>query len=126
MAFKSWRDGQVLFDKTQTFPSFQRPKHSPMESFLQPLKGSLWLSLVLAVFLVAVAIHLLDLKSPFDRFYANSEDPMFERPEMERRVTMGEVYSFEFFKKFILSHNFGQIEKENSLYIPFDSSGSIE
>jgi len=62
-----------------------------MESFLQPLKGSLWLSLVLAVFLVAGAIHLLDVRSPFERFYAASEDPLFERAEKERRVSLGEV-----------------------------------
>ncbi|CAK5006752.1 unnamed protein product [Meloidogyne enterolobii] len=71
-----------------------RPKRSPMESFLQPLKNSLWLSLVIAVFLVAFVVYFLDLKSPFERFYSSGQDPLFEKAEQEERVSIGESLWF--------------------------------
>uniref|UniRef100_A0A1I7X8S9 PBPe domain-containing protein n=1 Tax=Heterorhabditis bacteriophora TaxID=37862 RepID=A0A1I7X8S9_HETBA len=45
------------------------PRDSPMQSFLQPLKSSLWIALLVSVIMVGMAIFYLDLKSPFDRFY---------------------------------------------------------
>ena len=62
-----------------------------MESFLQPLKNSLWLSLVIAVFFVAFVVYFLDSKSPFERFYSSGQDPLFERAEQEEKVSAGEV-----------------------------------
>lgn len=39
-----------------------------MESFLQPLKSSLWIALFISVILVGCSIFLLDFYSPFGRF----------------------------------------------------------
>ena len=70
-----------------------------MQSFLQPLKPSLWYFLFAAVILVGLTIYILDLKSPFDRFYSikvmefNSDDPFWERSE-DDRVTFGEAMWF--------------------------------
>ncbi|PIO75328.1 hypothetical protein TELCIR_02641 [Teladorsagia circumcincta] len=49
--------------------SIQIPRDSPMQSFLQPLKSSLWTALFISVLTVGLVIFCLDLKSPFDRFY---------------------------------------------------------
>lgn len=40
----------------------KNPRSSPMESFLQPLKRSLWMALFAAVFCVGCFIFVLDLK----------------------------------------------------------------
>uniref|UniRef100_A0A0N5APK9 LITAF domain-containing protein n=1 Tax=Syphacia muris TaxID=451379 RepID=A0A0N5APK9_9BILA len=45
-----------------------RSRDSPMESFLQPMKTSLWGALLASVLIVGCVIYLLDLYSPFDRF----------------------------------------------------------
>jgi hypothetical protein len=39
-----------------------KPRHSPMESFMQPLKSSLWLALLICVMLIGLIIYVLDLK----------------------------------------------------------------
>ena len=48
----------------------QIPRDSPMQSFLQPLKSSLWSALLVSVVAVGMAIFILDKKSPFDKFYS--------------------------------------------------------
>ncbi|TMS35599.1 hypothetical protein L596_002967 [Steinernema carpocapsae] len=76
-----------------------KPRDSPMESFLQPLKGTLWTTLFVSVFLVGLGIYVLDLKSPFDRFYnvdktqLHPDDPFWERND-DDRVTFGESMWF--------------------------------
>ncbi|KAK0396169.1 hypothetical protein QR680_001603 [Steinernema hermaphroditum] len=76
-----------------------KPRDSPMESFLQPLKGTLWTTLFVSVFLVGLGIFMLDLKSPFDRFYKvdktqlDPNDPFWERSD-DDRVTFGESMWF--------------------------------
>uniref|UniRef100_A0A915E3C5 BPTI/Kunitz inhibitor domain-containing protein n=1 Tax=Ditylenchus dipsaci TaxID=166011 RepID=A0A915E3C5_9BILA len=59
-----------------------KPRDSPMESFLQPLKSTLWSTLFVSVFLVGCCIFFLDLKSPFERYYV--EDLFFGREENTR------------------------------------------
>uniref|UniRef100_A0AC35FNM1 LITAF domain-containing protein n=1 Tax=Panagrolaimus sp. PS1159 TaxID=55785 RepID=A0AC35FNM1_9BILA len=77
----------------------RKPKDSPMQSFMQPLKPSLWYTLLTAVVLVGLTIYVLDLKSPFDRFYharnvqIDPDDPFWEKTE-DDRVTFGEAMWF--------------------------------
>ncbi|KAI1696147.1 ligand-gated ion channel domain-containing protein [Ditylenchus destructor] len=71
--------------------NLKKPRDSPMESFLQPLKSSLWTALVASVFLVGCCIFFLDMKSPFDRFYV--EDLFFGR-EQDTRVSFEEAMWF--------------------------------
>ena len=47
---------------------FQKPRLSPMRSFMQPFKWQLWLTLFTSVFIVGAALYFLDSKSPFLRF----------------------------------------------------------
>uniref|UniRef100_A0A0K0FWP4 PBPe domain-containing protein n=1 Tax=Strongyloides venezuelensis TaxID=75913 RepID=A0A0K0FWP4_STRVS len=51
-----------------------RPKDSPMESFIQPLKNSLWGALCAIVIGIGCAIYILDYKSPFKKFYDKNEN----------------------------------------------------
>ncbi|VDK17990.1 unnamed protein product [Anisakis simplex] len=76
-----------------------RPRDSPMESFLQPLKTSLWSALFVSVIFVGCAIFCLDLYSPFDRFYRidksqiDPTDPFLE-PTSDDRLDFGESMWF--------------------------------
>ncbi|KHN82043.1 Glutamate [NMDA] receptor subunit 1 [Toxocara canis] len=76
-----------------------KPRDSPMESFLQPLKTSLWSALFISVLFVGCAIFLLDLYSPFDRFYRvdrsriDPNDPFLE-PTEDDRLDFGESMWF--------------------------------
>ncbi|GMR36470.1 hypothetical protein PMAYCL1PPCAC_06665, partial [Pristionchus mayeri] len=66
------------------------PRASPMQSFLQPLQSSLWISLLVSVIAVGIVIYLLDINSPFKAFYVvHSEDP-----SSEDRVGLGEAMWF--------------------------------
>ncbi|CAJ0919653.1 unnamed protein product, partial [Mesorhabditis belari] len=75
------------------------PKDSPMESFLQPMKNSLWGALLISVILVGCVIFVLDFKSPFDRFYKvdtstlDPRDPFLQRAP-DDRVDFGEAMWF--------------------------------
>lgn len=70
-----------------------------MESFVQPLKTSLWTVLFISVLFVGCSIFLLDCYSPFDRFYKidrnqiSDDDPFLERTS-DDRVTFGEALWF--------------------------------
>uniref|UniRef100_A0A915ABN9 Ionotropic glutamate receptor C-terminal domain-containing protein n=1 Tax=Parascaris univalens TaxID=6257 RepID=A0A915ABN9_PARUN len=76
-----------------------KPRYSPMESFLQPLNSSLWSALFISVLLVGCAIFLLDLYSPFDRFFKvdksriDPDDPFLE-PTEDDRLEFGEAMWF--------------------------------
>lgn len=78
---------------------FQKPRDSPMESFLQPLNSSLWSALFISVLFVGCAIFLLDLYSPFDRFFRvdksriDPDDPFLE-PTEDDRLDFGEAMWF--------------------------------
>ncbi|KAF8363665.1 nmr-1 [Pristionchus pacificus] len=66
------------------------PRASPMQSFLQPLQSSLWISLLISVIAVGIVIYLLDINSPFKAFYvAHSDDS-----SSEDRVGLGEAMWF--------------------------------
>ncbi|VDM66231.1 unnamed protein product, partial [Strongylus vulgaris] len=75
------------------------PRDSPMQSFLQPLKSSLWTSLLISVIMVGLVIFCLDLKSPFDRFYKidksrmAADDPFLNEVANDR-VNFGEAMWF--------------------------------
>ncbi|KAK6021699.1 Ligand-gated ion channel, partial [Ostertagia ostertagi] len=75
------------------------PRDSPMQSFLQPLKSSLWTALFISVITVGLVIFCLDLKSPFDRFYRNepplgSPTDLFLEQVANDRVNFGEAMWF--------------------------------
>ncbi|VDL76175.1 unnamed protein product [Nippostrongylus brasiliensis] len=74
------------------------PRDSPMQSFLQPLKSSLWTSLFISVITVGLVIFCLDLKSPFDRFYRSDRfadaPPLFLEEVENERVNFGEAMWF--------------------------------
>ncbi|XGW12970.1 hypothetical protein V3C99_013540 [Haemonchus contortus] len=75
------------------------PRDSPMQSFLQPLKSSLWTALFVSVITVGLVIFCLDLKSPFDRFYRNEPhlgEPanIFLEQVANERVNFGEAMWF--------------------------------
>uniref|UniRef100_A0A7I4Y1B4 LITAF domain-containing protein n=1 Tax=Haemonchus contortus TaxID=6289 RepID=A0A7I4Y1B4_HAECO len=79
--------------------SIQIPRDSPMQSFLQPLKSSLWTALFVSVITVGLVIFCLDLKSPFDRFYRNEPhlgEPanIFLEQVANERVNFGEAMWF--------------------------------
>ncbi len=57
----------IIFDNTNCV--IEKPRESPMESFMQPLRASLWLTLFTSVFIVGCAMYILDKRSPFNRFY---------------------------------------------------------
>lgn len=74
------------------------PRDSPMQSFLQPLKSSLWTSLFISVITVGLVIFCLDLKSPFDRFYRSERyadaPPDILDEVVNDRVNFGEAMWF--------------------------------
>uniref|UniRef100_A0AC35U771 PBPe domain-containing protein n=1 Tax=Rhabditophanes sp. KR3021 TaxID=114890 RepID=A0AC35U771_9BILA len=76
-----------------------KPKDSPMESFSQPLKTSLWGAILLLVITIGCSIYALDYKSPFKKFY-NKDDIVFEEhtalseKEEASSVTFGEAMWF--------------------------------
>uniref|UniRef100_A0A1I7SWT2 LITAF domain-containing protein n=1 Tax=Bursaphelenchus xylophilus TaxID=6326 RepID=A0A1I7SWT2_BURXY len=68
------------------------PRDSPMESFLQPLKKSLWGALFVSVLVIGCIIYLLDWRSPFNIPY---QKDIFTRPELEDTpVSFGEAMWF--------------------------------
>ncbi|GMT14864.1 hypothetical protein PFISCL1PPCAC_6161 [Pristionchus fissidentatus] len=66
------------------------PRASPMQSFLQPLQSSLWISLLISVMAVGIVIYLLDINSPFKAFYMSHSDDS----SSEERVGLGEAMWF--------------------------------
>ncbi|KAI6196952.1 hypothetical protein M3Y94_01168200 [Aphelenchoides besseyi] len=87
-----------------------KPRKSPMESFLQPLQASLWISLFVAVVSCAIVIYALDRKlvvasksyyfvtlfsSPFEKYYIDS-NPLDSRhlTNHDSRLSFGESMWF--------------------------------
>uniref|UniRef100_A0A914RQC7 Uncharacterized protein n=1 Tax=Parascaris equorum TaxID=6256 RepID=A0A914RQC7_PAREQ len=91
--------GAVLLGENGYVLNGMKPRYSPMESFLQPLNSSLWSALFISVLLVGCAIFLLDLYSPFDRFFKvdksriDPDDPFLE-PTEDDRLEFGEAMWF--------------------------------
>ena len=55
---------------------FQLAKTSTLVSFLQPFHGSLWITVMVAVHIIALTLYLLDRFSPFGRYkLPNSDHP---------------------------------------------------
>ncbi|CEF60365.1 Ionotropic glutamate receptor domain and Extracellular solute-binding protein, family 3 domain and Extracellular ligand-binding receptor domain and LPS-induced tumor necrosis factor alpha factor domain and Periplasmic binding protein-like I domain-containing protein [Strongyloides ratti] len=77
-----------------------RPKDSPMESFIQPLKNSLWGALCIIVIGIGCAIYILDYKSPFKKFYDKNENIfgtnsfVLASDDEDNNVTFGEAMWF--------------------------------
>uniref|UniRef100_A0A0N4ZBS6 LITAF domain-containing protein n=1 Tax=Parastrongyloides trichosuri TaxID=131310 RepID=A0A0N4ZBS6_PARTI len=76
-----------------------RPKDSPMESFIQPMKNSLWGSLCILVLSIGCAIYILDYKSPFKKFYNRDENifgtsSIISHDSEDNNVTFGEAMWF--------------------------------
>ncbi|VDP45086.1 unnamed protein product [Heligmosomoides polygyrus] len=67
------------------------PRDSPMQSFLQPLKSSLWTSLFISVITVGLVIFCLDLKSP--ERYADAPPDILDEV-VNDRVNFGEAMWF--------------------------------
>lgn len=71
-----------------------------MESFLQPMKTSLWGTLLASVLLVGCVIYLLDLYSPFDQFTIQTEKKTLNlsgtlfHENLHERVNFGEAMWF--------------------------------
>lgn len=75
-----------------------------MQSFLQPLQSSLWISLLISVIAVGIVIYLLDINSPFKAFYvvddSSSSPSSFDLQahsddsSSEDRVGLGEAMWF--------------------------------
>ncbi|CAD5212359.1 unnamed protein product [Bursaphelenchus okinawaensis] len=80
-----------LFHGIRVLEKWQ-PRDSPMESFLQPLKKSLWGALFVSVLVIGCIIYFLDWRSPFNIPYHKD---IFTRPELEDTpVSFGEAMWF--------------------------------
>ncbi|PAV58043.1 hypothetical protein WR25_18810 isoform A [Diploscapter pachys] len=85
-----------LYHGIKILEKSQNPSVSTMQSFLQPLQSSLWTALFVAVALIGLAIYLLDLSSPFHKFYSpkdETEDP-FSETQSDAKVNFGESMWF--------------------------------
>ena len=69
----------------------KQPRMSPMESFMQPFKWSLWAMLFGSVFVVGLVLFALDRLSPFSMFYASAEDRKTPEWAVEPLVDAGSV-----------------------------------
>ncbi|VDN03103.1 unnamed protein product [Thelazia callipaeda] len=67
-----------------------KPRDSSMESFVQPLKTSLWTALLISVMFIGCFIFLLDFCSPFDQLHQTYHYQQTDN----RRVTLGEALWF--------------------------------
>jgi hypothetical protein len=87
----------ISFKKIE-FNFLQKPRESPLDSFTQPFKKSLWFALGASVLFVGVAIYILDRNSPFERFELHDTDSLScandRNLNSETRLTFGESFWF--------------------------------